>query len=101
MRQEGDGPSALRALAEEAPDVMLLDVGLPGMSGLEVLSGARSVERPPRVVIMTSDETPATMLQAIRGQADRFVVKPFAPGAIVEVVQEVLRAPAPRRCPSR
>ena len=39
---------------------------------------------------MTSDETPATMLQAIRGQADRFVVKPFAPGAIVEIVQEVL-----------
>ena len=39
---------------------------------------------------MTSDETPATMLQAIRGQADRFVVKPFAPGEIVEIVDEVL-----------
>jgi len=90
VRQEGDGPSAVLALAEGPPDVMLLDVGLPGMSGLEVLSRARSVERPPRVIIMTSDETPATMLQAIRGQADRFVVKPFAPGAIVEIVEEVL-----------
>jgi anti-sigma regulatory factor (Ser/Thr protein kinase) len=39
---------------------------------------------------MTSDETPATMLQAIRGQADRFVVKPFPPGEIVEIVDEVL-----------
>jgi DNA-binding response OmpR family regulator len=93
VRQEGDGPSAVLALAD-GPDVMLLDVGLPGMSGLEVLSRARSVERPPRVIIMTSDETPATMLQAIRGQADRFVVKPFAPGAIVEIVEEVLASGA-------
>jgi DNA-binding response OmpR family regulator len=90
VRQEGDGPSAVRALADRAPDVMLLDVGLPGMSGLEVLSRARAVEHPPRVIIMTSDETPDTMLQAIRGQADRFVVKPFAPGEIVEIVDEVL-----------
>jgi DNA-binding response OmpR family regulator len=90
VRQEGDGPSALRALVDRAPDVMLLDVGLPGMSGLEVLSRARAVEHPPRVIIMTSDETPDTMLQAIRGQADRFVVKPFAPGEIVEIVDEVL-----------
>ena len=90
VRQEGDGPSAVRALVDRSPDVMLLDVGLPGMSGLEVLSRARAVERPPRVIIMTSDETPATMLQAIRGQADRFVVKPFAPGEIVEIVDEVL-----------
>lgn len=90
VRQEGDGPGAVRALAEATPEVMLLDVGLPGMSGLEVLSRARSIEHPPRVIIMTSDETPATMLQAIRGQADRYVVKPFAPGAIVEIVQDVL-----------
>jgi DNA-binding response OmpR family regulator len=90
VRQEGDGPGAVRALAEETPEVMLLDVGLPGMSGLEVLTRARSIDHPPRVIIMTSDETPATMLQAIRGQADRYVVKPFAPGAIVEIVQDVL-----------
>lgn len=98
VRQEGDGPGAVRALAER-PDVVVLDVGLPGMSGLDVLARARSVEPPPRVIIMTSDETPDTMLKAIRGQADRYLVKPFAPGTIAEIVGDVLSAAAAATLP--
>jgi CheY-like chemotaxis protein len=69
---------------------MLLDVGLPGMNGLDVLTRARSANPPPRVIMMTADDTPATMLQAIRGQADRYVVKPFPPADIVDIVKDVL-----------
>ena len=39
---------------------------------------------------MTADDAPETLLRAVRGQTDRYIVKPFAPGAIVEVVEEVL-----------
>jgi CheY-like chemotaxis protein/anti-sigma regulatory factor (Ser/Thr protein kinase) len=94
VEQAGDGPAALLALAARPPDVMLLDIGMPGMSGLEVLATARATEPPPRVIMMTADDTPATMLQAIRGQADRYLVKPFPPGSIVEIVEEVLAAAA-------
>jgi CheY-like chemotaxis protein len=97
--QAGDGPGAVSALLERQPDVVLLDVGLPGMSGLDVLARARSVQPPPRVVIMTSDETPDTMLKAIRGQADRYLVKPFAPATVTEVVSDVLAAAAAATLP--
>jgi CheY-like chemotaxis protein/anti-sigma regulatory factor (Ser/Thr protein kinase) len=90
VREASDGPGALGALEAQPPDVMLLDIGLPGMNGLDVLTRARASTPPPRVIMMTADDTPATMLQAIRGQADRYVIKPFSPAAIVDIVQEVL-----------
>ena len=72
---------------------MLLDIGLPGMSGLDVLTEVQNLAAPPRVVMITADDTSETLLKAVRGQADRYVTKPFAPGAIVEVVEDVLDGP--------
>ena len=91
--QAADGRAALDALGGETFDVMLLDVGLPDMSGLDVLAAVQNLAAPPRVVMITGDDTPETLLKAIRGQADRYITKPFAPGAILEVVDEVLEAP--------
>lgn len=90
--QAADGPEALALVKREAVDLMLLDIGLPGMSGLEVLTGVRAMAAPPRVVIVTADDTPETLLKAVRSQADRYVRKPFAPTAIVQIVSEALRA---------
>ena len=91
--EAADGPAALQTLAENAFDVMLLDIGLPGMSGLDVLTEVQNLAAPPRVVMITADDTPETLLKAVRGQADRYVTKPFAPGSIVEVVEDVLNGP--------
>ena len=88
--QAGDGPEALRKLQAQHVDVMLLDIGLPGMNGLDVLAEARRLPAPPRVVMMTADDTPETLLQSIRGQAHLFVRKPFAPKRIVDMVNDVL-----------
>lgn len=90
VTQAADGPEALSVLADQTIDLMLLDVGLPGMSGLDVLGHVRTLTAPPRVVVITADDTPETLLKAVRGQADRYITKPFAPMAIVEVVAEVL-----------
>lgn len=87
-----DGPEALGRLAGEAVDLILLDVGLPGMSGLDVLARVRTLATTPRVIVVTADDTPETLLAAVRGQADRYITKPFAPSAIVEVVEEILAA---------
>jgi DNA-binding response OmpR family regulator len=91
--QAADGLAALRELAGTSFDVMLLDVGLPGMSGLDVLPQVGNLAAPPRVVMVTADDTPETLLKAVRGQADRLITKPFAPEAILEVIDDVLRAP--------
>ena len=88
--EAGDGLHALQKLQTQRIDVMLLDIGLPGMSGLDVLADARLVPIPPRVIMMTADDTPETLLQSIRGQAHLFVRKPFAPKRIVDMVNEVL-----------
>ena len=90
--QASDGPEALDKLRQQPVDLMLLDIGLPGMSGLDVLARAREAQPPPRVVMMTADDTAETLLRSFRGQAHSFVRKPFPPTRIVEVVNDVLRA---------
>lgn len=90
--QAGDGPAALAHLARTDVQLMLLDMGLPGMTGLDLLSRVRAGDRQPIVVVITADDTPETLLAAIRGQAYRYVTKPVSPAAIVEVVGEALDA---------
>jgi DNA-binding response OmpR family regulator len=87
-----DGSDALRKLQQQPADVMLLDIGLPGVSGLDVLAHVRRQPAPPRVVMMTADDTPETLLQSFRAQAHSFVRKPFAPRRMVQVVNDVLSA---------
>ena len=91
--QASDGPEALATLAGGQTDLMLLDLGLPGMGGMEVLARVRVLASPPRVVVVTADDTPETLLEAIRGQVDGYVTKPFAPGGIVEVISDALAKP--------
>lgn len=97
--QAADGPEALEKLRQQPVDLMLLDIGLPGMSGLDVLAHARAGESPPRVVMMTADDTPEVLLRSFRGQAHWFVRKPFPPARIVDVVNDVLKASAAAALP--
>jgi len=90
--QAGDGPAALAHLARTDVQLMLLDMGLPGMTGLDLLARVRAGDRHPIVVVITADDTPETLLAAIRAQAYRYVKKPVSPAAIVEVVEETLQA---------
>ncbi len=88
----GDGMSALRRLEKEKFHLVLLDIGLPRMNGLEVLKRIRGLKSPPRVVVMTADDTPATVLHAVKDQAYRYIAKPAAPKSIVGIANEVLAA---------
>ena len=88
--QAGDGRTAIACLDARAYDIVLLDIGLPDVSGLDVLAHARATARPPIVIMMTADDTPETLLAAARRQAFRYLRKPFAPSAIVEVVADAV-----------
>lgn len=93
--QTGDGADALARVERGAVDLVLLDIGLPGLNGLEVLAAVRRIAHAPRVVMLTADDTPDALMEAMKGQADRFVRKPVAPGRVIDVVKEVLAtAPA-------
>jgi CheY-like chemotaxis protein len=69
-------------------DLVLLDIGLPSMNGLDVLARVRASPSPPLVIVMTADDTSATLLEAVKRQAYRYLRKPFPPGEIVNVVAE-------------
>ena len=94
VAQASDGIEALEQLAKKRFDLLLLDVGLPRMNGLEVLAKLRLKEAPPRVVVMTADDTPETLLLAVRAQAYEYITKPFPPNSIIAVVERALAAPA-------
>lgn len=76
-----DGRSALRAVATERPDVILLDIMMPGMSGIDVLAQLRSDPKAQLipVIMVTAKAQESTMLESYQVGADYFITKPFTP----------------------
>jgi DNA-binding response OmpR family regulator len=85
-----DGVDALKCLGAGSYDLMLLDLWMPEMNGLDVLAALPEEGGRPRVVVMTADDTPETLLKVVREQACRYVSKPVEPEALVELLHEVL-----------
>ena len=90
-----DGVEALETIRNDRFDLMLLDVWMPRMTGLDLLAALRGVDHAPRVVVMTSDDAPETLLKAVREQAFNYVHKPVDPGELLTTVREALDAPEP------
>ena len=85
-----DGIEALSLIRREPFDLILLDLGLPGLHGLEVLKHLQDLGSRTKVIVMTGDNAPETVLKAVQRQACRYVVKPIAMKALMELVQEEL-----------
>jgi CheY-like chemotaxis protein len=90
----GDGAAALSRLRRKKFDLVLLDVWMPGMDGLEMLARLRDEPSQPKVVVMTADDTSETLLRAIREHAYRYVTKPVEPKDLIALVGGVLAAKA-------
>lgn len=87
-----DGAAALRQLQKKKFHLLLTDIWMPRLTGLELLTRLRTEKSPPRVVVMTSDDTPETLLRAVREQAYHYVTKPVEPQALVELIRDALAA---------
>ena len=88
-----DGVDALAKLRARRFDLLLLDVWMPRMNGLDLLERLRTRKTRPRVVVMTSDDAPGTLLKAVRQQAFKYVHKPIASVDLIRTVREVLESP--------
>ena len=86
----GDGLSGLDMAHRWKPDLILLDVMLPGLNGTEVLAGLRRKNDVPVIMVTAMGDTP-DRIGALRYGADDYVVKPYHPGEVVARVQAVLR----------
>jgi DNA-binding NtrC family response regulator len=88
--QSTDGLKALEMCARELPDLMLLDLDLPGADGLTVLERLRQESVPPTVVVITAFATVEKAVEAMRRGAFDFLPKPFQPGLVELTVQKAL-----------
>jgi len=85
-----DGLKALEVCTRELPDLMLLDLDLPGADGLTVLEQLRQESLPPTVVVITAFATVEKAVEAMRRGAFDFLPKPFQPGLVELTVQKAL-----------
>lgn len=105
VQTAGDAEQALCLAAEQAPDLALVDLRLPGASGLALIERLKAINPAMRIVMLTGYASIATAVEAIKLGATHYLVKPAEPDAIVEAFQreagdpgiEPAQAPLPVR----
>jgi two-component system OmpR family response regulator len=90
-----NGTSALAAVAESDPDLVVLDVMMPGMDGLGVLQNLRAAGSQVPVIFLTARDAATDRIGGLRAGADDYVVKPFSVEELLARVHAVLRRSAP------
>ena len=90
VRTEGRGSNALGVLVEWRPDVVVLDLGLPDLDGVDVLRMVRSVSEVP-VIIATARDDDAEIVRVLDAGADDYVVKPYSAAHLDARIRAVLR----------
>jgi DNA-binding response OmpR family regulator len=85
-----DGEQALQALEQQLPDLLILDIMLPGIDGLSITRWLRDHSDTP-IIMLTARRTEADRIAGLEMGADDYVVKPFSPQELVSRVRAVLR----------
>lgn len=84
-----DGPSALRQFSEVQPDLVILDIWMPGMNGIEVARRIRQISSVP-ILFLSAVGTPEMVTSGLEAGAEAFLTKPFLPRAFLSKVYELL-----------
>jgi DNA-binding NtrC family response regulator len=84
----GSGREALQALAHDGADILLVDIKMPGMDGLELHRKARELAPDATVIMMTAYASVETAVEALKDGAYDYVVKPFDPEAVSRLVRK-------------
>ncbi|MDT0308713.1 response regulator transcription factor [Streptomyces sp. DSM 44917] len=87
--EAADGSEVLPLVASAAPDVVLMDIRMPGVDGLAATERLRALPAPPEVVVLTTFDADEHVLRALRAGAAGFVLKDTPPAEIVSAVRRV------------
>ena len=90
----GDGRAALASFAAARPELIVLDLLLPDMEGIDLCYRFREMEGPP-IIMLTSLDSVSDRVEGLRAGADDYLVKPFAMAELVARIEAVLRRSAP------
>jgi DNA-binding response OmpR family regulator len=94
VRSAGDGRLALEAIADETPSLIVLDLMLPKVDGMEILRQVRQRSADVPVIMLTARGQETDRIYGLELGADDYVVKPFSPAELVARVKAVLRRTA-------
>jgi DNA-binding response OmpR family regulator len=86
----GDGPTALKLFYEHRPDLLILDIMMPGMDGWELSARIRELANVP-IILLTAKSTESDKLRGFRLGVDDFVVKPFSLAELAARVRALLK----------
>jgi DNA-binding NarL/FixJ family response regulator len=94
VAEASDGAEAVAAVAEHAPDLVLMDIRMPGVDGLAATEAIRSAEGAPEVIVLTTFDADEQVLRALRAGASGFLLKDTPPAEIVRAIHSVARGEA-------
>lgn len=86
LAEAPDGVQALQVAGEMRPDVVLLDIMMPGVDGYEVCRRLKGLPHPPRVIMITAKATSADEQEAREAGADDYLRKPFSPLQLLRIL---------------
>jgi DNA-binding NarL/FixJ family response regulator len=87
--EAGDGQAGLDAAADLGPDVVLMDIRMPRMSGLDATRTLLAGDDPPRVIVLTTFDADEYVAEALAAGADGFLLKDTAPPQVVDAIRKV------------
>src|SRR3569833_796075 len=90
VMKSGDGPSAVQTFENESPDLVVLDINMPGMSGFQVCEAIRKRSRVP-VIMLTVRGEEEDLVRALELGADDYLTKPFSPRTLLARIKALLR----------
>ena len=96
VQSEADGEAALRAAAEFAPDVVVTDLRMPGMDGIELLKQLRAQDHDVPVIVATAFGEVATAVAAMRAGADDYLTKPLELDELLLAIERAMERRALR-----
>lgn len=89
VRLTVNGPEALQVLAEQVVDVLITDIQMPGMTGLQLVQEVRGTQPALPIVMMTAHASVDNAVAALRNQVDEFLVKPVVAAELIQKVTEL------------
>jgi DNA-binding NarL/FixJ family response regulator len=92
--EAADGEAAVAVAESEQPDIVLLDILMPGMSGIDVLGKIRAVSPTSEVLLLTGSESEEDLVSAIRGGARGYILKDMPFEELVRVIDNIAQGGA-------
>lgn len=89
--EAASGEEAISKFAELKPDVLILDITMPGMNGIDALKGIMAVDAAARIIICSALGQPAVIANAIESGAKEFIVKPFESAHLLAAIEKIMR----------